>query len=181
MTAVAAAVVARRYGTGDPVHGEVVDFLVDEAALLDDDRYHDWLGLLAPDVEYLIPTRKTVSRKLGRGHDELDAHMADNLFGLTMKVQRSADIASAWDRDPAPHTRRIVGNVVVREGARPDELAVASSFVAVLNRFSTATSELLSGRRADVLRRTDDGLRLVRRTVLVDQGMISVAWINVFL
>ena len=171
----------RRIASGDPTHAEVVDFLVDEAALLDDDRYTEWLDLLAPDVEYRIPTRKTVPRSAGRGHDELDAHMADDLLGLSLKVKRSSDIASAWDRDPAPHVRRLLGNVVVHQADRAEELAVTSSFVAVLNRFSTPSSELLSGRRCDVLRRSGDGLRLARRTVLVDQGMVSVSWINVFL
>jgi hypothetical protein len=59
VSATAAPVAAgRRIGTGDSIHGEVVDFLVDEAALLDDDRYTEWLALLAPDVEYRIPTAR---------------------------------------------------------------------------------------------------------------------------
>ena len=41
-------------------HHEVERFYFDEAALLDERRFHDWLALLAPDIHYWMPIRRTV-------------------------------------------------------------------------------------------------------------------------
>jgi len=41
------------------------DFLIDEAALLDDDRHLEWLDCLTEDIVYKMPVRKTVYRRDG--------------------------------------------------------------------------------------------------------------------
>jgi len=40
---------------------EVEQFLYEEAALLDARRYRDWLALIADDVHYWMPIRRTVT------------------------------------------------------------------------------------------------------------------------
>src|ERR1700754_4206700 len=39
---------------------DVEDFYFDEADLLDDRRYRDWLDLLADDISYFMPIRRNV-------------------------------------------------------------------------------------------------------------------------
>ena len=39
---------------------EVEAFLYDEAELLDERRYEDWLALIAPDIRYWMPMRRNV-------------------------------------------------------------------------------------------------------------------------
>src|SRR6266545_5950809 len=115
-----------RVRASQPLYGEILDFLIDEAALLDDDKHLEWLELLADDVTYKMPVRKTLYRRDGRGFDERNAHFDDDRLSLGLRVRRSVEIVSAYDRDPAPRIRRLVTNVVVHETDEPDEWAVTS-------------------------------------------------------
>jgi hypothetical protein len=56
-----------RVDAWDTPYLEVVQFLSDEAALLDADRLEDWLALLAEDISYLMPVRVTRLRNQGTG------------------------------------------------------------------------------------------------------------------
>src|SRR5271168_3111028 len=89
-----AAVAFRRVSAAEPAFGRIQDFLTDEAGLLDDDRYHDWLALLSDDVTYKMPSRKTVYRRDGRGFDDGAMHFDDDKMTLAIRVRRSMDIPS---------------------------------------------------------------------------------------
>jgi 3-phenylpropionate/cinnamic acid dioxygenase small subunit len=171
----------RRISAADPAYGEVVNFLTDEVGLLDDDRHTEWLGLLATDISYRMPVRNTLYRKDGKGFDEHAFHFNDNLKSLNMRVKRTVDVPSAFDRDPAPRIRRLVTNFVVHEAAQADEYAATSYILMLRNRFNDPRYDMLSGRREDVVRRTPEGLRLARRVVLLDQAALGAAWLNVFM
>jgi len=54
---------------GAPEHSEVVDWLYREARLLDQGDFEAWLALMAPDIQYTMPTRNAVNPKDGRGFD----------------------------------------------------------------------------------------------------------------
>jgi phthalate 3,4-dioxygenase subunit beta len=170
-----------RLSASDPRHGEIVDFLTDEAALLDEDQHLEWLETLAEDIAYKIPVRKTLYRKDGRGFDERNSHFDDDVLSLGLRVRRSVEISSAYDRDPAPRIRRFVTNVVVHETDDPDELAVTSYILLLRNRFDAPTYDMLSGKREDIIRRTPDGLRLAKRLVLLDQSALGAPYLNVFM
>lgn len=171
---------ARRLGSLDPLFGEAADFLADEAACLDEDRFDDWRALLAGDLDYRMPMRATVDRDdgpgfLDHGHLTLDAAAASTLALRLGKVR-------ALDRNPPPRFRRFVSNIVVHSGAATDVDLVVESYVLLLrNEFDHAHYDLLSGRRVDGLRREVDGLRLARRLVLLDQTVLGAAFMNVVL
>jgi 3-phenylpropionate/cinnamic acid dioxygenase small subunit len=40
--------------------GQIEEFLFDEAALLDERRFTEWLDLLADDLHYFMPVRRNV-------------------------------------------------------------------------------------------------------------------------
>lgn len=164
----------------DSIYGEINDFLIDEAALLDDDLHQEWLELLADDIAYKMPVRKTLYRRDGRGFDKASFHFNDNKMSLSIRVKRSVVIPSAFDRDPAPRIRRLVTNLVVRQSGE-NEYEATSSILLLRNRFNDPTYDILSGRREDLIRRTDAGLRLARRTVLLDQAALGASYLNVFM
>lgn len=160
---------------------EVLDFLTDEAALLDDDLHREWLGLLTEDVVYQMPGRRSVHRKDGKGLDFDNCNFDDDWSSLDMRVRRSVEIASAFDRDPPPRIRRLVTNVVVRRTDSDVEYAATSSVLLLRSRLHLPDYDILSARREDVVRRTDDGLRLAKRLILVDQTTLGAAYLNVFM
>jgi 3-phenylpropionate/cinnamic acid dioxygenase small subunit len=172
----------KRLKSTDPIHGDILDFLIDEAALLDDDRHQEWLEGLTEDIIYKMPVRKTVYRRDGDGFDERNNHWYENRQALNMRVQRSVELASAFDRDPAPHVRRVVTNVVVRETETAGEYAATSNVLVLRNRFDARTYDILTAKREDLVRRAADGTcKLARRLILVDQTALGAVYINVFM
>lgn len=180
-TTTTATTTATRISAADPVYGEILDFLIDEADLLDQDLHLEWIELLTDDLAYYMPSRKTLYRRDGQGFNPRGAHFDDDKGSLTTRARRNVEISSAYDRDPAPRIRRLVSNVVVHEGDAPGEYAVKSSLLILRNRYEDTTSDSLSARREDVLRRTPDGFRLAQRTIFVDQALIPAPWLNVFM
>jgi len=180
----------------DPRHQEAHQFLVEEAALLDAADYDGWLGLLTDDVEYLMPVRVTTAR--GASFDSLAdmAHFDENLYSLRKRVQRFAT-EHAWTEDPPSRTRHFVSNVrtfEVAEGAggaggRPpagnaaadQDLLVESAVLLFRSRGDTREADLVSAGRTDLLRVTDDGLRLARREITVDESVLRTQNLAVFL
>ncbi|WP_166633033.1 3-phenylpropionate/cinnamic acid dioxygenase subunit beta [Streptomyces sp. GC420] len=169
-------------------HFEVEQFYYEEAALLDDGRYADWLDLLADDLDYWMPTRTNRLRRqqslsvAARGeaafYDETKESMA-------WRVRRF-DSGMAWSEDPPSRTRHLVTNVMVRhadpaehDGFTEDDLWVRSAFLVYRNRLEREEN-VFAGSRTDILRRTGDGLRVARRTVLLDQNILQAKNISTF-
>ena len=160
---------------------EVLQFLVDEASLLDDDLQIEWLEMLTDDIVYKMPVRKTVARSDGRGFDYQQAFFDDERFSLGLRVRRNVEIESATDREPSPRCRRLVTNLRLYEGEGPEEYIALSNILLLRNSSDDLTYDLLSAEREDVIRRTSTGLKLARRTILVDQTRLGAPYLSVFL
>jgi 3-phenylpropionate/cinnamic acid dioxygenase small subunit len=159
----------------------VADFLTDEAWLLDDGDLKPWLALMADDITYFMPTRRTIQRSEGDGFDEKMGHFDDDLASLTLRVRRVVDTDSAWTERPPSRTRRIISNVQVRDADVEGEYAVRSVCVVLRNRLDRPNFEMISVSRQDVLRRHGDGFLLARRRIYVDQGTLGTANLSIFL
>jgi phthalate 3,4-dioxygenase subunit beta len=170
---------ARPLRYGDPAHQAAHQFLVEEAALLDAADYAGWLELLCEDIRYVMPVRVTTAR--GAGFDSLtnSAHFDENMYTLRKRVQRLAT-DHAWTEDPPSRTRHFVTNVRTFRAA-PGELSVQSALLLFRSRGDTREADLLSAGRADLLRETADGLRLVRREITVDESVLRTQNLAVFL
>ena len=154
---------------------EVEQFLYAEAALLDARRYRDWLGLLADDIHYWMPIRRTVSTA------DLDleftqpgemAYFDDDRGVLEMRV-RKLEAGSAWSEDPPSRARHFVSNVRVL-GVAGDEITLEAAFHLYRSRLNSEEDHWV-GRRVDVLRRIGDSFRLARRHLFLDQTVIRAA------
>jgi 3-phenylpropionate/cinnamic acid dioxygenase small subunit len=163
----------------DALFDDVLDFLEDEAELLDDGRLYDWLAMLAPDVSYRMPIRSTLERGQGPGFAPAVTLFDDSLPTLTLRVKRLMDSPNAHAEVPATRSRRLVNNVRVRTAG--NDVLVRSSVLLVCSRWNVSSYELLSMRRNDVLRRVGDDLKLARREILMDQSVPESAYLSVFL
>jgi 3-phenylpropionate/cinnamic acid dioxygenase small subunit len=155
-------------------------FLFHEAELLDDNRLHEWLALLCEDIVYEVPVRVTRERAAGAGFSEHGFHMWETFTSLRTRIER-LDGEYAWAEDPPSRTRRLVGNVRVARDQADSELCVKSNLLLYRGRHDTPDHQLLAGERHDRLRDTAAGLRLARRTVLLDQTTLSMANLAIFL
>ncbi|WP_319457033.1 MULTISPECIES: aromatic-ring-hydroxylating dioxygenase subunit beta [unclassified Mycobacterium] len=172
---------AERISAGSALYGEILDFLYDEALLLDDDRHTEWVELLAEDLVYLMPVRETVHRSDGKGFDSRIGKFNDDAMSISLRAMRNVGIKSAYDRDPAPRVRRQITNVIVYATADPNEYAVTSYIAAHRNRADLEEQDILTAKREDVIRRTSDGLRLARREIFSDQTALWARYLNMFL
>lgn len=155
----------------------VEQFLYREARLLDDRLYIEWLGLLADDCTYLVPTRENVQAVRGKPpvtrEDEVTgvAYFEDDKLTLMAKALRLGT-GTAWGENPPSRTRRLVSNVEVVRGEAPEELLVYSNLVLHRSRRVDEVSQFV-GQRRDILRQTEKGLLLARRVVVLDMNICN--------
>ena len=163
----------------DPAHQAAHQFLVEEAALLDAADYSGWLDLLCEDIRYLMPVRVTTAR--GAGFDSLAdmGHFDEDMYALRKRVQRLAT-EHAWTEDPPSRTRHFVTNVRTFRSARA-EFVVESALLLFRSRGDTREADLVSAGRTDLLRETEQGLRLARREIRVDEAVLRTQNLAVFL
>lgn len=172
---------ARIHAT-NPAFLEILEFLTDEAALLDHDRDLEWIETLTDDVAYRMPIRETRYRFDGDGFNDEAYYYDDDRLSLGLRARRNTEFQYAYDRDPAPRVRRLVTNLTVYESDKPDEYRANSYILLVKNRFDIPTYDFLTAERQDVIRRTSVGLKLAKRDIYVDMQVLSTfTWTNVFL
>jgi 3-phenylpropionate/cinnamic acid dioxygenase small subunit len=170
------------------IHFEVEQLYYTEAELLDDGRFTDWLELLDEDLDYWMPTR---SNRLRRQQALSIAARGEAAFydetkeSLAWRIRRF-DSGMAWAEDPPSRTRHLVTNVVAHHidpagdpGFTEQDLLVRSAFLVYRNRLEREQN-VFAGRRTDVLRRTAAGLRVARRTILLDQNILHAKNISTF-
>lgn len=162
-------------------YGEILGFLIAEAALLDDDHYLAWLEQLTDDVSYIMPIRETYHRRDGRGFADDGRHFDDNKMTLTLRAKRNESFVNAFDRDPAPRISRLVTNLIVHRGEAPGEYLATSSVLLLRSQYSNRDQDMLAAKREDVIRRTDGGLKLAKRVIYSNQAALSANYMNVLL
>lgn len=173
---------ARPLSSADSRHVEVVDFLHYEAELLDDLNERRWLTeLVSPDIEYQVPVRETVERARGAGFSTTTFHLKENLGSLDSRVTRG-ETKYAWAEDPPSRVRHFVTNIRVRahENSGDDLLTAKSNILIYRTRQSQTNPQMLSGERADVLRREEGQLKLLQRVVYLDLSVIGTHNLSLF-
>jgi 3-phenylpropionate/cinnamic acid dioxygenase small subunit len=173
--------VATRVPVGDPVYNEIAQFLYEEAALLDADRFEQWLALLTEDVVYRAPIRQIRSRADGAGFSDEGFHFLESLETLRARIFRLVGTSSAWAEDPPSHCARVVTNILVDRTESADEFECADNLLISRHRFSDHAPDLIVAQRRELLRRTDDGWRLARRTILLNESVLTTPNLAIFL
>ncbi len=151
---------------------EVEQFLYHEAALLDDRRFADWFALIADDIHYWMPIRRTVTvENLDREYTDRKgmAYFDDDKADLRMRVEKLR-APSAWAENPPSRTRHLVSNVRILEAAG-GEVALEAAFHVYRSRLNDKIDHWI-GRRRDRLRRVDGGFRIFERHIFLDQSVV---------
>ena len=166
---------------GDERHLVAHRWLVDETYLLDAQDYAAWLELLTDDIRYLMPVRVTTALAAGFDTAPGMAHFDEDRYSLERRVARFAT-EHAWTEDPPSRLRHHVSNVRTFAGGHADELAVQSAVLLFRSRGDVREAAILSAGRDDLLRRESDGVwRLSRRTITVDESVLRMQNLAVFL
>lgn len=159
---------------------EIEQFLIEEAAMLDDGRFHEWLQLCTEDIHYTVPVRTSRERNNGDGNSTMMNHFDDDYAGLETRIVR-LDTEYAWAEDPPSRTRHFVSNVRFHPASAADEYDVQSNILVYRNRGDSPKHDLVSGERHDRIRRSETGLKLARRRVVLDNAVVATHNLAFFL
>lgn len=136
----------------------VADFLIEEARLLDERRFRDWMGLFADDGSYWVPAvpgQKSPHEQASLFYDdrELMKTRIDRLEHPRIHVQT-----------PPSRTAHLVGNVVIEQAdAGNGEFLVGSTVIMV--EYREDAQRLFAGRQHHRLRRQGDTFRIAQKRV----------------
>jgi p-cumate 2,3-dioxygenase beta subunit len=144
---------------------EVEEFLIEEAAILDEWRLDDWLALFTDDARYVVP-----STDLPEGDPAHDLTLIDDdHLRLTWRVNRLKS-RHAHREFPWSRTRRLVTNVRVLR-IEGDEIDVTASVL--VHRFRHGHADTFVGRYLTTLVRSDAAFRIRRRRAELDMERLS--------
>jgi 3-phenylpropionate/cinnamic acid dioxygenase small subunit len=143
---------------------EVEQFLFREARFADEQRYDDWEALWADEAIYWVPA----------GGDNIDptttmSVIFDNRSRIGTRVKQ-LNTGKRHAQTPVSRLRHLLTNIELLEldgDADPEEIAVGANVVVYESRERGVTQ--WAGRTEWKLRRTEDGLRIAfKKVMLVD-------------
>jgi 3-phenylpropionate/cinnamic acid dioxygenase small subunit len=157
----------------------VSQFLGYEAMLLDERRFWDWFALLDDEIIYQIPLRTV--REFGKDEFPPNAwRQRDDKAMMETRIKRLFT-GSAWAEDPPSRTVRMVGSLLVEASDDPNIVAVKSSVMLYRHRAQDEQGDLISARRHDRIRLTENGPRLLTRTVMLADTVLTSPNLGVIL
>jgi 3-phenylpropionate/cinnamic acid dioxygenase small subunit len=153
------------------LEAEVQRFLYEEAWLLDERRFDEWLDLFTEDCAYGVAVRETIQREGSAGPAPVSTTLfTDDKAFMAARVRRF-ETHLAHAEQPPSLTRHLISNILVDRGDGQEELRVRSSFI-VLQARGDDTPHLFSGKREDALRPTGGQWKIARRAVLLDTSLL---------
>jgi benzoate/toluate 1,2-dioxygenase beta subunit len=131
-------------------------FLLQEARLLDEAKFDDWLALFTPDAWYWVPSQPDQSNP----HETVSLIYDDRRL-LETRVRRLAS-PRMYSQEPRSRTSRTIANVTIEE-AQSTACTVRSKFVMI--EFRRDSQRIFGGTAFHRLVRTENGLRIAWKRV----------------
>lgn len=162
------------------LHRDAAQWLVNEAWLLDTSSWDQWLALLSDDVHYLVPVRVTTAGAAGFDTSPGMAHFDEDKYSLARRVARF-QTEHAWTEDPPSRMRHHLSNIRAFAASDPKHLVVESAVLLFRSRGDVHEGAIVSAGREDVLVRDGTSWKLARRVVLLDDSVIRMQNLAIFL
>lgn len=160
---------------------EVLDFLWEEAAVLDRDDLSGWKAMLDEKIVYRMPVCVTRKRRSGESFETETMHFDEDYLSIAFRIRRFEE-TQAWAADPPTRTRRFVTGVRAWEAPGMSLYEVTSSLLLVRSTDDDYRTDMLTAERFDRIRFAEDGsAKLVERKIIADQSTIGTHNLAVFL
>lgn len=160
---------------GGALWQEVQHFYSREILLLQDRRYREWLALMDGAISYRVPVTTSLAEGLVTRNDELGYYDEDFEL-LTARVSK-LESKQSWVEQPPSRLRYFVQVIDVE--CDDDGTVVARSNLLLLQ-YRWNLEQQFSGGRTDTLVATESGLRLRKRTVVLDRQILGNQGLSVF-
>ena len=166
---------------------EIEEFLYDEANLLDERRFREWLDTLAEDLRYFMPMEYNVkfgehaTRELTRREEQM-CWFNEGKWSLGKRAEQILT-GVHWAEEPLSRVCRLVSNVQLTamqtNADGQTEVDVTSRFLIYQNRCEYE-QYFFVGDRFDRVRRTADGWKLARREIRIHQNVLLAKNLSIF-
>lgn len=144
---------------------EAEEFLVEEAAILDEWRMDDWLALFTEDCRYVVPS---TDKPNGDPREDLTL-VDDDHTRLYWRVNRLKS-RHAHREFPYSRTRRMITNVRILAS---DDAGLTVTCSVTVHRYRHGRQDHFVGKYVHELVRTPDGLRIKHRRAELDLERLS--------
>lgn len=169
------------------VKREIEEFYYDEANLLDERRFKEWVDTLADDLRYFMPMEYNVKfgEHASREYTKREQHMSWFNEGKWSLGKRAEQILTGvhWAEEPLSRVSRLVTNVQLKaietNAAGELEVDVTSRFLNYQNRCEYE-EYFFVGDRFDRLRLTADGWKLAQREIHLHQNVLLAKNLTIF-
>jgi 3-phenylpropionate/cinnamic acid dioxygenase small subunit len=166
---------------------DIEDLLYQEADLLDQRRFKEWLELLAEDLVYFMPIRRNV--KFGEHAERENTRQGEGIswfdedkWTLTKRVEQILT-GVHYAEEPLSRVTHIVSNVrlldVQPSAESVRQVTVGCRFLVYQNRVEYESNTFI-GRRIDVLRRSGASWQIARREIILEQNVLLAKNLSVF-
>ena len=167
--------------------GEIEEFFFDEAELVDNRQFMEWLDMLHEDLRYFMPMRHNVKFGL---HDERENTPEDegiswfneDKWTVTKRVEQILT-GVHYAEEPLSRTSHLITNVQLKTAApdtkAPERVETSCRFLVYLNRVEYETYFFV-GKRYDTLVKQNDEWKLLRREIIIDQNVMMAKNLSTF-
>lgn len=168
------------------LHRSVEAFLHEEADLLDERRFEDWLALCCDDIRYWMPLVRNVQygkTEMQFTREQMDTAWIDE--GKETLRQRVQQLKTGihWAEEPQSRVSHLITNIRILEAtpspADAQEVLVKSRFLVYRNRLEDEV-DFYIGKRKDRLRRDGASWKIARREIYLDQNVLLAKNITTF-
>jgi benzoate/toluate 1,2-dioxygenase subunit beta len=135
----------------------VEEFLYQEAKLIDEHRYEEWLALWSEDALYWVPCNSDDADPTRQAMIIYDdrARLEERVYRLTS--------GAAWAQQPQSRTRRLISNVEVRE----DSGGYAVESNCIIAELRRSRQDIFAARLLHTLRPIGGSFRIALKKVLL--------------
>jgi 3-phenylpropionate/cinnamic acid dioxygenase small subunit len=166
---------------------EVEEFFYDEAAMLDERRFDEWLDLMHDDIVYFMPMRRNV--KFGMHQDREDTLLEEGMswfnedkWTLEKRVEQIMT-GVHYAEEPLSRVSHLVTNVQVTsafsDAANATEINTSCRFYIYQNRVEHEHYSFV-GRRYDTLVRDGGRMQVRHRRIILDQNVLLAKCLTAF-
>ena len=157
---------------------EISEFLYQEAEMLDERNFAEWLDLLHDDIRYWMPMRRNVkSNEMDREFTRAgqDINWFDE--GKETLERRVNQILTGvhWAEEPLSRIRHLITNVqllnATPSSSEPPEVSMRCTVWGYRKRVQTET-DFLIGKREDTLKKVNGSWKIAERKITLDQNVL---------
>ena len=165
------------------LHHQISQFLYQEAKLLDDWKFREWLDTLAEDISYTLRTTPNAqTRDRRRSVEPPTTWVFNDTKDLLERRVARLETGMAWAEEPPSRTRHLITNIRVEPTEQADEYLVYSNYL--LYRSQKEKDVLIYvGKRVDLIRKNEEsslGWSIAKRDITLDQATLTSHNITVF-